>query len=156
MVHIMDEGIHLIKHIKDATKTLFTTKKFIDGYECSDIDMNSLIYMMDGWFYIPDEGSLYLDTVRLHHNTLVANHPRTEKTPELLWSSYSWPKVANYVKYYVLHYDRCQHFKVGNIAPASKLQLLEVPHIPWVDITANFTTDLPLSNSFDSILLVID
>ena len=40
MVHIMDEGDHLIKHIKDAIKTLFTMKKSIDKYKFSDIDMN--------------------------------------------------------------------------------------------------------------------
>ena len=40
--------------------------------------------------------------------------------------------------------------------PADKLQLLEVSHMPWVDVIANFTTNLPLSNSFNSILVVID
>ena len=33
MVHIMDKGDHLIKHIKNAIKTLFMTKKSIDGYK---------------------------------------------------------------------------------------------------------------------------
>ena len=28
--------------------------------------------------------------------------------------------------------------------------------MPWIDITADFTTDLPLSNGYDSILVVID
>ena len=156
MVHIMDEGDYFIKHIKDATKTLFTMKKSIDGYEFSDIDTNGLIYTMDGQFYILDKGSLHLDAVRLHHDTPIAGHPGTEKTLELLQHSYSWPKVADYVKDYISHYDRCQHFKVGNIVPVSKLQPLEVPHMPWMNITANFTTDLPSSNGFDSILVVID
>ena len=132
--HIMDKGDHLIKCIKDATKTLFMTKKSIDGYEFSNIDTNGLIYTMDGWFYILDEGSLHLDVIHLHHNTPITGHPRTEKILELLWCSYSWPKVANYVKDYVSHCDRCQCFKVGNIAPASKLQPLEVPHMSWMDI----------------------
>ena len=87
-VHITDEGDYLIKRIKEATKTLFMTKKSIDGYEFSDIDMNGFIYMTDGWFYIPDEECLCLDAVKLHHNTPIAGHPRTEKTLELLWHSY--------------------------------------------------------------------
>ena len=45
--HIMDEGDHLIKCIKDAIKTLFMTKKSIDGYEFSNTDMNGLIYIID-------------------------------------------------------------------------------------------------------------
>ena len=156
MVHITDEGDHLIKCIKDATKTLFMTKKSIDGYEFLDIDTNGLIYMMDGWLYIPDEESLYLDTVRLHHDTPIADHPRTEKILELLWCSYSWLKVADYVKDYISYCDRCQYFKVENIPPACKLQPLEVPHMSWMDVTADFTTNFPLSNGFDSILVIVD
>ena len=131
-------------------------KKSIDRYEFSDIDMNGLIYIMNGQFYIPDKGSLCLDTVHVHHDTPIASHLGIEKILELLWCSYSWPKVANYVKDYILCCDRCQHFKVGNIAPANKLQSLEVPHMPWVDITANFTINLPLSNGFNSILIIVD
>ena len=131
-------------------------KKSIDGYEFSDINMNGLIYMTDSWFYVSDERSLCLDAIRLHHDTPIAGHPGTEKTLELLQHSYSWPKVFNYVKDYVSCYDRCQDFKVENIAPASKLQSLEVPHMPWMDITADFTTNLPLSNGFKSILVVVD
>ena len=118
--------------------------------------MNSLIYMMDSQFYILDEESLHLDAIRLHHDTPIISHPGTEETLELLWCSYSWSKMANYVKDYILRYDRCQCFKVGNIAPASKLQPLEVPHMPWVDVTVDFTTDLLLSNGFDSILVIVD
>ena len=156
MVHITDERDHLIKYIKESTKILFTTKKFIDRYEFSDIDTNSLIYTTDGQFYVPNEGSLCLDAVRLCHDISIASHPRTEKTLELLWCSYSWSKVVNYVKDYVSCCDRCQYFKVGNIVPASKLQSLEVPHMCWVDITADFTTDLPPSNGFNSILIIVN
>ena len=95
MVYIMDEGDHLIKCVKEATKTLFMMKKSVDRYDFSDIDMNSFTYMTDGQFYILDEGSLCLNTVRLHHDTSIAGHPRTEKTLELLWCSYSWPKMTN-------------------------------------------------------------
>ena len=98
MVHIMDEGDHLIKCIKEATKTLFMIRKSIDGYEFSNIDMNSLIYMTNGQFYVPDKGSLHLDAIRLHNDTPIAGHSRIKKTLELLWYSYSWPKVADYIK----------------------------------------------------------
>jgi hypothetical protein len=33
---------------------------------------------------------------------------------------------------------------------------LELPDIPWAEVTADFTTDLPLSKGFDSILVVVD
>ena len=46
--------------------------------------------------------------------------------------------------------------KPSNLTPPGKLHPLELPDISWIDITADFTTDLPLSNGFDSILLVVD
>ena len=52
MVHNMHEGDHLIKCMKDATKTLFMTRKSVDRYEFSDIDMNGLSYTMDGQFLL--------------------------------------------------------------------------------------------------------
>jgi transposase InsO family protein len=46
--------------------------------------------------------------------------------------------------------------KPSNLAPPGKLRPLELPNIPWAEVTADFTTDLPLSNGFDSILVVVD
>ena len=43
-----------------------------------------------------------------------------------------------------------------NQAPFGTLNSLEAPHMSWVDVTADFTTDLPLSNRHDSILVIID
>ena len=70
-------------------------------------------------------------------------------------SSIPYPYNWGYMSY-ISCCDRYQYFKVGNIAPAGKFQSLEVPHISWVDVTANFITDLLLSNNFDSILVIID
>jgi hypothetical protein len=46
--------------------------------------------------------------------------------------------------------------KLSNLTSPGKLRPLELPDIPWTEVTADFTTDLPLSNGFDSILVVVD
>jgi len=46
--------------------------------------------------------------------------------------------------------------KTGNQPPAGKLKPLPVPNGPWEDIAADFTTDLPLCQGYDSILVVVD
>ena len=46
--------------------------------------------------------------------------------------------------------------KPSNLAPPGKLHPLELPDTPWMQVTVDFTTDLPLSNGFDSILVVVD
>ena len=57
---------------------------------------------------------------------------------------------------YVARCDRCAHFKGSNTKPASSAIPLQPSKMPWVDVSADFITDLPLSNGFDSILTIID
>ena len=64
--------------------------------------------------------------------------------------------MTSFIKDYTSRCDRCARFKGTNQAPFGTLNPLEAPHMLWVDITADFTTDLPLSNRYDSILVVID
>ena len=97
-----------------------------------------------------------MQVVKLHHNTPVAGHPGYEKMIELLQRTYFWPGMTSFVKDYISRCDRCARFKGTNQAPFGTLNPLEAPHMPWVDITVDFTTDLPLSNGYDSILVVID
>ena len=52
--------------------------------------------------------------------------------------------------------DNCARFKGSNQAPAGKLKLLDTPPGSWKEISADFITDLPESEGFDSILVVVD
>jgi hypothetical protein len=66
------------------------------------------------------------------------------------------PRVSTFVKKYTNICERCAQMKPSDLAPPGKLHPLESPDIPWTEVTANFTTDLSLSNGFDSILVVVD
>ena len=94
--------------------------------------------------------------VKLHHNTPVAGHSGYEKTIELLQKTYFRPGMTSFIKEYISRCDRCARFKGTNQASFGTLNPLEVPHMPWVDVTADFTTDLPIFNRYDSILVVVD
>ena len=56
----------------------------------------------------------------------------------------------------IFNSDRCARFKGTNQAPFGTLNPLEAPHMPWVDVMADFTTDLPISNKYDSILVIVN
>ena len=60
------------------------------------------------------------------------------------------------VKDYVSRCDRCTRFKGTNQALPGKLKPLDTPPGPWKEISANFITDLPESEGFNSILVVVD
>ena len=70
--------------------------------------------------------------------------------------SYTWPGMPALVKDYVSRCDCCARFKGSNQAPPGKLKPLNTPPGPWKEISANFITDLPKSEGFDSILVVVD
>jgi transposase InsO family protein len=64
--------------------------------------------------------------------------------------------MSTFVKEYTNRCERCARMKPLNLAPQGKLRPRELPDIPWTEVTADFTTDLPLSNGFDSNLVVVD
>ena len=79
-----------------------------------------------------------------------------EKTLELMQCSYTWPGMPTLVKNYVSRCDHCAHFKGSIQAPPGKLKLLDTPSGPWKEISTHFITDLPVSEGFDSVLVVVD
>ena len=60
------------------------------------------------------------------------------------------------VKDYVSRCDCSARFKESNQAPPGKLKPLNTPPGSWKEISADFIMDLPVSEGFDSILVVVD
>ena len=60
------------------------------------------------------------------------------------------------IKQYVKNCDICQLSKVVLHAPYGMLQSNEVPDQPWKSIAMDFITDLPTSDRYDTVLVVID
>ena len=106
--------------------------------------------------YIPEDQDLQMEIVCLHHNTPILGHPGTEKTLELMQRSYTWPGMPTLVKDYVSRCDRCACFKGSNRALPGKLKPLDTPPGSWKEISADFIMDLPESEEFDNILVVVD
>ena len=59
-------------------------------------------------------------------------------------------------KQYVKNCDMCQRSEVVRHAPYGVLQLNEVSDQPWKSIAMDFITDLPYSDRYDTILVIID
>jgi hypothetical protein len=108
-----------------------------------------IFYDENGKIYVPEDQALRLDILKLHHDTPIAGHPGREKTLELVQRSYTWPGMSTFIEEYTNRCERCARMKSSNLAPPGKLRPLELPDIPWAEVTADFTTDLPLSNRFD-------
>ena len=60
------------------------------------------------------------------------------------------------VKEHVRHCLSCSRNKPSTSKPTGLLLPLKVPKAPWSSISVDFITDLPVSNGFDAIMMIVD
>ena len=119
-------------------------------------ERDGFLYDSSGRMYVPNNDSLRMKVISAHHDSPVSGHLGYQKTQELVERQYYWPGLASDITTYVSHCDRCAHFKGSNTKPASAAVPLQPSMMPWVDVSVDFITDLPLSNGYDSILTVVN
>jgi hypothetical protein len=73
-----------------------------------------------------------------------------------MFCDYWWPQLWKFVKEFVGSCDVCACAKNFHHCPHGPLQPLLIPTSPWSSISMDFILDLSQSNSFDSILVVVD
>jgi hypothetical protein len=105
--------------------------------------------------YIP-QGPTRLRVLQSRHDFPAAGHFGFNKTLELISRDFWWPQMWKDVKEFVLSCDICSRSKTPRHRPYGLLQPLPVPRRPWSSVSMDFITDLPPSNSFDSIFVVVD
>lgn len=118
---------------------------------------DSLTLFNDGRIYVPDNLQLRRMIVADHHDTPIAGHPGIQATVRSVRSSYFWPGLQQFVRNYVNGCAICQQFKIST--RPTKPSLYPIPsgsNRLFGSIGIDFMTDLPESDAFDSIMLVVD
>ena len=117
---------------------------------------NTLFYK--GWKYVPDDLDLRRDVVKMLHDHETAGHPGEAETLVLVERLYWWPGLRTFVWNYVKGCGVCQQYKI-NRSPSHPLYMpipLASTTWPFAHCSMDLIMDLPLSNGFDSILVVVD
>jgi len=99
---------------------------------------------------------LRTDIIRLAHSSPHAGHPGIDKTYDLVHRDYVWDSLRQDVISFVKSCPHCQQTKTFPSRPAGTLQPLPPPSEAWEEITADLIVELPLSNGFDTIFVVVD
>ena len=108
--------------------------------------------------YIPDNLDLWCDIVRMLHDHETAGHPGEAETLVSVERLYWWPGLRTFVQNYVKGCGVCQQYKV-NRSP-SHPSYMPIPQAsttrPFAHCSMDLITDLPLSDGFNSILVMVD
>jgi hypothetical protein len=115
-----------------------------------DISGDLLRYQRKVW--IPEE--LYAWICREAHAQPMVGHPGIAKTLALLKRQYYWPRMDRTVTRYVNNCHECRRSKPTSDKYNGVLIPLPIPQQPWQDISMDFITPLPVSDSNDTILVV--
>jgi len=92
----------------------------------------------------------------MHHDLLSARHSGWWKTYELVSRNYWWSGITTFVKKYITDCDMCQQMKNHPQQPFGPLVPNKVPNRPWEIISTDLITQLPESNSYNAICVIVD
>ena len=91
------------------------------------------------------------------HNALTESaHGGYAKTYNRTASTYYWPRMSRDIKRYVSTCDICQKVKPRHHAPLGLLQPIPIPSRPFEVVTMDFVPELPESEGFNNILVIVD
>ena len=117
-------------------------------------DGDFLLY--NGLYYVPDHQDVRLDILRSCHDHRLAGHPGISKTINNIRRRYYWPRIIAFVTDYVKSCTACRNAKSIHHKPFGPLKFLPIGERPWDSISMDFIEGLPLSDGFDTILVIVD
>ena len=123
----------------------------------SDWQYTEGILTYQGRVYIPPDPSLWWAILLRCHDHETAGHPGYLKTRQLVASEFWWPSLASFVRKYVEWCATCQRSKSNThptVPPLTPIRSTSTR--PFQQISCDLITDLPLSNGFDSLLVVVN
>ncbi|MBW0500002.1 hypothetical protein O181_039717 [Austropuccinia psidii MF-1] len=120
------------------------------------LDSSSQLLLFKHWVVVPNDPTIQLISLQKCHDSALAGHPGPERTLKFFKQDSHWYGPTQFNKDYV---SSCQHCSRNKNIHPKKLGLLKplpIPNCPWICLSMDFITQLPLSNSFDSILVIVD
>ena len=100
---------------------------------------------------------LRVEVMQEGHNTMTeAAHGGYFKTYNRISATYYWPRMSREIKSFVNTCDVCQKTKPRRHGPTGLLQPIPIPSQPFEVVSMDFIPELPISDGFDNILVIVD
>ncbi|MBW0471886.1 hypothetical protein O181_011601 [Austropuccinia psidii MF-1] len=120
------------------------------------LDSSSQLLPFKDRVVVPNDPTIQLSILQKCHNSPLAGHPGQEKTLKIVKRDLHWSSMTQFIKDYVSSCQQCSRNKNIHHKKFGLLKPLPIPNGPWICLSMDFITQLPLSNSFDSILIIVD
>jgi RNase H-like domain found in reverse transcriptase/Reverse transcriptase (RNA-dependent DNA polymerase)/Integrase zinc binding domain/Chromo (CHRromatin Organisation MOdifier) domain len=117
---------------------------------------NAGFLRLDNRIFVPSADNLRLQVLRNTHDHPTAGHLGQNKTLAIIRREYTWPEIRKYVREYCQSCTVCARSKVPRHRPYGTLKQLPIPEKPWNSVSMDFIEQLPSSDGFTSILVVVD
>lgn len=108
--------------------------------------------------YVPKNKEIMRNILRLHHDLPTRNHPGIANTMEQIRRTYYWPRMQQFISKYIQGCAICQQMKINHhplVPPLSPI-IADKDTYPFATVNIDFITDLPESNGYDSICVIVD
>ena len=122
--------------------------------QISNFSLSNSFLLFNSKIYIPI--NCRPSVLKLCHDSATAGHFGFKKTCNLVSRDFWWPSLYKDIKNYIRSCDICCRNKSFRHKPYGFLSPLEIPELPWSSISMDFITDLPSSNGYSCILVVVD
>ncbi|MBW0515736.1 hypothetical protein O181_055451 [Austropuccinia psidii MF-1] len=120
------------------------------------LDSSSQLLLFKDWVVVPNDPTIQLSILQKHHDYPLAGHPGQEKTLKPVKWDFHCSGMTQFIKYYVSSCQQCSRNNNIHHKKFEFLRTLPIPDGPWSCLSMDFITQLLLSNSFDSILVIVD
>ncbi|MBW0469967.1 hypothetical protein O181_009682 [Austropuccinia psidii MF-1] len=120
------------------------------------IDSSSQPLSFKDQVVVPNDPKIQLRIPQKCHDSPLTEHPGQENTLKLVKWDFHWSSVTQFIKDYFPSCQQCSRNKNIHEKKFGFLKPLQIPNGPWIWLSIGFITQLPLSNSFDSILVIVD
>ncbi|MBW0488379.1 hypothetical protein O181_028094 [Austropuccinia psidii MF-1] len=127
--------------------------KYVQDYS---LDSSYQILLCKDWVVLPNVPTIQLSILQKRHDCPLAGNRGQEKTFKLVKRDFHWSGMNQFIKDYASSCQECSRNKNIHHKNLGLLKPLAIPNGPWICLSMDFITQLPLSNSFDSILVIVD
>ena len=143
---------------KDTSEALVSLlgKEKIEDWTMEKFNNRNILFFK-GRNYIPINETLRKDITEQFHDHETAGHPGELETYNAIRQHHWWPGLQTFIKNYVKGCGTCQQFKINR--QPSKPSFIPTERSPttrpFAYCSMDFITDLPPSENYDSILVVV-